>query len=221
MSSPLVSPTPGPGPQRSRAGRLPAALRAGAVERARLTVVPRTRRRASKVPFVALVSLVMLGGVVGLLLFNTSMQQASFAATALQDQAQRLAQREESLRAELDELRSPQRVAEQARDLGMVVPTAPAFLDLRTGEVIGGAPARPEDHLRIEPAAPPKPAVLSPAPVVVEVEPPQEAPVEDRSGPARRDAASPARPGERSRAEDRGRGRQDERTTRPTRTTRR
>ena len=44
-----------------------------AVERARLTVVPRRATRAPKVPFVALVSLLLVGGVVGLLLFNTSM----------------------------------------------------------------------------------------------------------------------------------------------------
>ncbi|MGH3307948.1 MAG: hypothetical protein ACRDOX_09690, partial [Nocardioides sp.] len=58
-----------------------------AVERARLTVVPRRRTRAARMPFVMLVSLVLLGGVIGLLLFNTSMQQASFAATALEEQA--------------------------------------------------------------------------------------------------------------------------------------
>jgi hypothetical protein len=39
------------------------------------------------VPFVTLVVLVLLGGVIGLLMFNTSMQQASFAATALEQQA--------------------------------------------------------------------------------------------------------------------------------------
>ena len=47
-----------------------------AVERARLTVVPRVRRsRSPRVPFVTLVSLLLLGGVVGLLMFNTTMQQ--------------------------------------------------------------------------------------------------------------------------------------------------
>ncbi|HEY1175080.1 MAG TPA: hypothetical protein VGF17_02905, partial [Phytomonospora sp.] len=55
-----------------------------AVERARLTVVPRRRVRAPRMPFVALVSMVLLGGVVGLLLLNTSMQQAAFASTSLQ-----------------------------------------------------------------------------------------------------------------------------------------
>ena len=58
-----------------------------AIARARLTVVPRTRTKTARVPFVVLVSMLLLGGVVGLLLFNTSMQQASFAATALDAQA--------------------------------------------------------------------------------------------------------------------------------------
>ena len=51
---------------------------------------PRRRVRAARVPFVTLVSLLLLGGVVGLLLFNTSMQQASFAATSLEGQASTL-----------------------------------------------------------------------------------------------------------------------------------
>ena len=51
-----------------------------AVTRARLTVVPRRRTQAPRIPFVTLVTVVLVGGVVGLLLFNTSMQQASFAA---------------------------------------------------------------------------------------------------------------------------------------------
>ena len=45
------------------------------------------RTQRARVPFVALVSLVLLGGVIGLLLFNTSMQQAAFATTALEQQA--------------------------------------------------------------------------------------------------------------------------------------
>ena len=77
-----------------------------AVERARLRVVPRTRVRAPRVPFVMLVSLVLLGGVIGLLLFNTSMQQASFRATAMEAQAQRLHALERDAFAQLrDELK--------------------------------------------------------------------------------------------------------------------
>ena len=159
MSSPVLQP-------RTRVSR----LAQEAVDKARLTVVPRMRTRAPRVPFVTLVSLVLVGGIVGLLLFNTSMQQASFAASSLQAEADTLAAREQTLRMELDELRNPQRVAQEAQAMGMVIPTAPVFLDLRTGETSGvRTPTTPENAIQLLPPAPPKPAVLAPPPTVVEV----------------------------------------------------
>jgi hypothetical protein len=71
-------------------------LAEAAVERARLTVVPRRTQKAPRVPFVSLVSLLLVTGVVGLLLFNTSMQQSSFVATSMEEQATVLAAKEES-----------------------------------------------------------------------------------------------------------------------------
>ena len=152
MSSPAVQ-------FRSRMPRIAEA----AVERARLSVVPRRRVRAARMPFVALVTLVLLGGVVGLLLFNTSMQQAAFAETALRDQASTLQARQLTLQMELDGLRAPQHVADQARRMGMVLPHNPLFLDLRTGKV-EGTPfvSTPADGQPIWPAPPAKPAILTP-----------------------------------------------------------
>ena len=159
----MSSPAPQP---RTRVTR----LAQDAVDRARLSVVPRVRTDAPRVPFVTLVSLVLLGGIVGLLLFNTSMQQASFAASSLESQADTLAAREQTLRMELDELRDPQRVATQAQQMGMVIPAAPVFLDLRTGRTLGvRTPATRENAIRLLPPAPPMPAVLAPTPTVVEV----------------------------------------------------
>ncbi|MDN4163189.1 hypothetical protein [Nocardioides abyssi] len=156
---------------RSRVPRLAGA----AVERARLTVVPARRVRAARVPFVTLVTVVLLGGVVGLLLFNTQMQQASFAATALEKQADALAAREQTLTMEIERLRDPQTIAKRATRLGMVVPAAPAFLDLDTGRIEGDpTPAGPEGRLPISPGQPALPAVLDPAPNVVTVEAPPE-----------------------------------------------
>jgi cell division protein FtsB len=139
-----------------------------AVERARLTVVPRRRGRAPRVPFVALVSLLLVGGVVGLLLFNTSMQQRSFTATALEQQAQILAAQEQSLEMELETLRDPQRVALEARSIGMVPPANPAFIRLSDGRVLGTPTAAvPEDGIRISPLPTRKPKNLRPDAVVV------------------------------------------------------
>lgn len=141
-------------------------LAEAAVERARLTVVPRRRTRAPKVPFVTLVSLLLLAGVVGLLLFNTSMQQASFTTTALEEQATNLAAREQALENELDVLRDPQRLAEVAqKKFNMVPAAAPVFLHLGTGktEGEGGAPGAPLD---LAPDRPQRPGVLDPAPII-------------------------------------------------------
>ena len=142
-----------------------------AVERARLTVVPRRRTRAARMPFVALVSMVLLSGVVGLLLFNTSMQQASFAATALEGQANTLAARQQTLQMDLDRLRNPQRIAKAALGLGMVQAGNPAFLELGTGKVKGVPSVGGAMPLRINPLPPKKPANLNPPTHVVTVTP--------------------------------------------------
>jgi len=156
-----------PAPQfRSRMPRLAEA----AVERVRLTVVPRTRTRTTRVPFVTLVTLVLLGGVVGLLLFNTSMQQASFATTALEQQATTLSAREQTLRMELDTLRDPQRVALRAQRMGMVPTTSPAFLDLGNDRILGSpVPASADDAIRVRPYPAVKPPALDPPTHVVVV----------------------------------------------------
>lgn len=169
-----------PAPQvRSRLPRFAEA----AVERVRLTVVPPRRSRAPRVPFIVLVSAVLLTGVIGLLLFNTSMQQASFAATALEEQASNLSAREQTLQMELERLRDPQRVAEAARRQGLVLAQAPAFLHLDTGTITGHeAPATAEGDITIAPPPPVRPAELDPAPVTVRV--PQQ---RDRDRPVDRD----------------------------------
>jgi hypothetical protein len=152
---------------RSRMPRIAEAAR----ERARLTVVPRRPTRASRMPFVALVSMVLLGGVVGLLLFNTSMQQASFAATALEGKAATLAAHQQALQMDLDRLRNPQRIATRARQLGMVQAGSPAFLELGSGSIVGeAAPGDGSVPFRIDPLPPRKPALLDPAPHVVTVQ---------------------------------------------------
>ncbi len=157
------------GRSRSASGHF-SGLAGAALEKARLTVVPRARTRTSPLPFVTLVSFLLLAGVIGLLMFNTSMQQAAFTATTMEQQAATLDAREQTLRMELDVLRDPQRVALKAQRMGMVIPATPAFLRLADGKVLGTpTPATREDALRLLPRAPKKPAVLDPAPNIVTV----------------------------------------------------
>ncbi|GAA4366501.1 hypothetical protein [Nocardioides caricicola] len=166
-----------------------------AFERARLTVVPRRRTRAARMPFVALVSMVLVGGVVGLLLFNTSMQQASFAATALEGQSTTLAARQQMLEMELDRLRDPQRIAGAAQRLGMVQACAPAFIKLGSGEVVGEPCPAVASPFPIWPAEPKLPPELNPAPNVVEVTADPVVTRDDSADTAAGDAANGARDG--------------------------
>ena len=149
---------------RSRVPRIAEA----AVERARLSVVPRMApRRAGRVPFVALVSVLLVAGIAGLLWLNTSMQQVSFTATALEDKAQALQAERQGLEMEVEALRDPQRVAAAAKHMGMVPPASPAFIRLGDGKVLGDpAPASVDDSIRINPLPTRRPKNLSPTPVI-------------------------------------------------------
>jgi hypothetical protein len=142
------------------------------IARARLSVVPRRRVRAARMPFVTLVSLVLLGGVVGLLCFNTQMQQASFAATSLETQADNLSAREQTLHADLQSLRDPQELARRAQAAGMVVAQTSCTVRLAAGTTDGGCTAATgEGTPPLQPRPPKKPKVLDPDPVVVTVAP--------------------------------------------------
>lgn len=166
--------------------RLPR-LAENAVERARLTLVPRQVQRAPRVPFLALVAAVLLTGVVGLLVFNTHMQQTSFQATALEARATTLHAQEQALRMELDTLRDPQRVAQRARALGMVPMVNPAFLQVSDGTVLGDAvPAAATDAQRLTPLPTRRPdELMPPAPTVT-----RDDLVGDPGAPSRSAAAS-------------------------------
>jgi hypothetical protein len=148
-----------------------------AVERARLTVVPPRRSlgrtQAARTPFAVLVLMMLAAGVVGLLMFNTHMQQASFAATRLQDRVNVLSAQEQALDMELDRLRDPQHLAVAAKGLGMVAPSQPAFIDLATGAVLGNpTPATPDEAVRINSLPTVKPATIRPQRVIVRLEQP-------------------------------------------------
>lgn len=152
-----------------------------AVERARLSLVPVRRTRPPRAPFAVLVFAILGAGVVGLLMFNTHMQQASFYATRLQQQANDLTARQQALDMDLEQLRAPQRLAEAAKGLGMVAPGVPAFVRLSDGTVVGTpTPASPEDAVRIDSLPPGLPPELQRKPIIVRVPAPDPA----ATGPA-------------------------------------
>jgi cell division protein FtsB len=155
----------------------------GAIEKARLTLVPARRVQAPRAPFAVLVFAILGMGVVGLLMFNTHMQQASFYATKLQAQADDLTARQQKLDMELADLRDPQRLATAAKDLGMVAPGVPLFVDLANGKVDGTPTvATPQDAVAINPPPASLPEPLKPTPLVITIKPPANSQV--RNGPA-------------------------------------
>jgi hypothetical protein len=168
MSTPRLNTSP---LARSRVPRLdPAAVRS------RLALVPPRVGQARRTPFVVLICALLVAGVVGLLMFNTQMQQTSFAATALQHRATDLRAQQQDLAMQLQRLRDPQELAQRARNLGMVVPADPAFVRLSDGRVLGTPTVTtPEDGMRVRAFAADKPAELAPKARVVRVPAPQSA----------------------------------------------
>ena len=110
---------------------------AGTPPRPRLTVVPKMSARAPRVPFVALVVLVLTAGLVGLLVLNTSLQQGAYRVTDLRQTSADLSLRRQNLELQVSALESPHRISRQALRLGMVANENPAFLSLSTGRVVG------------------------------------------------------------------------------------
>ncbi len=173
-----------------------------AVERARLTVVPPRRAigrtQAARTPFAVLVIAMLVAGVVGLLMFNTNMQQASFKATDLQERVNVLTAKKQALDMELDALRDPQRLAVAAKDLGMVPPSQPAFIELATGRVLGNpTPANVGDAVRINSLPAPKPVSLKQKIRVVKV---QASTVRGSEADTRGSSTAPTRESDRKKA---------------------
>jgi cell division protein FtsB len=102
-----------------------------ATARAGLRAVPTAAVRPRRAPFVVLVLLLLGVGLVGLLVLNTSLQQASFELTDLERETTVLRDRQTALAEEAARLAAPGSLADRARSLGMVPNESPVFLDVR------------------------------------------------------------------------------------------
>ena len=153
--------------------RLRAARSAEHSLRERLALVPPRAVQSARVPFVALIAVILAGGVAGLLLFNTQMQQGAFQIEHLQAEAAALSAVQQDESMQMLRMSDPQRLAASARRLGMVAPPNPAFLDLGTGRVLGvPVAATALNAMNIGGGAvAPTPKALRPAPHIVVVQP--------------------------------------------------
>lgn len=80
------------------------------------------------------------------LVVNIVLSNRQYDMVELNGQVTSITQTNEALAQELSQKSAPQSVAQQAADLGMVLPGAPASIDLASGEVTGTATAAEADN---------------------------------------------------------------------------
>lgn len=103
----------------------------------RLRVAPPLPVATPRAPFVALVLALVVGGVLGILMVNTKINENAFRLSTLKEQQARLDIREQQLKNEIAQHEAPGNLAAQARKLGLVESGPPAFIRLPDGRVIG------------------------------------------------------------------------------------
>jgi hypothetical protein len=99
----------------------------------RLRVAPPAPVSAPRAPFVALVLVLVLLGVIGILVLNTRIAENAFKLDALKTKQAGLDRDEERLRSDLANKESPVTLASRAKQLGLVPSRTPAFLVLPDG----------------------------------------------------------------------------------------
>jgi cell division protein FtsB len=90
-----------------------------------------------------MVVLLLSGGLIGLLMLNTALNQGSFQLAQLQQQTTTLTDEQQGLQQQIASWSAPDSLAARARGLGMVPGGTPAFLE-DNGTVLGSpAPLPP------------------------------------------------------------------------------
>ncbi|KIR60867.1 MULTISPECIES: hypothetical protein [Micromonospora] len=125
--------------------RVSPAERTGTTERARAAATPSPRLRVAppppvsvpRAPFVALILVLVVGGVLGILLVNTKINENSFRLERLQQQQAKLDVDQQQLDKEIADAKAPGNLTATARRLGMVEAEEPAYIRLPDGRVIG------------------------------------------------------------------------------------
>jgi hypothetical protein len=130
---------PEPVPTKPARRAQPAARTAPAATpaRERLKVAPPVPVSTPRAPFVALVLVVVVTGVLGILVRNTKITENAFQLAHMQRQQDGLNEQEQQLDQKLADDRSPTNVAAKGRALGLVGVGQPAFMTLPNGAVIG------------------------------------------------------------------------------------
>ena len=92
---------------------------------------------SSRAPFLVLVLVLAIGGLVGLVLLNTAVNENAFRLHDLDTNQESLDKQEQQLEQALDDRSSPAKLAAQAKKMGLVPAGDPAFVVLSDGKVVG------------------------------------------------------------------------------------
>jgi hypothetical protein len=114
-----------------------AAGRADQDSRRRLRVAPPMPVTVARAPFVAMLCVVVVAGVIGILVLTAKINANQFRLNNLQSQQAGLNQQEQSLKETLAEQQSPGNLIGAAKKLGLVPAGTLAYITLPNGKVYG------------------------------------------------------------------------------------
>jgi hypothetical protein len=103
----------------------------------RLRVAPPPPVSVPRAPFVGMVLVLVVGGVLGILLVNTKINENAFKLEKLQQQQAKLDVDQQQLEKRIAESEAPGNLTANARKLGLVESDEPAFIQLPDGRMIG------------------------------------------------------------------------------------
>ncbi|GAA3389939.1 septum formation initiator [Cryptosporangium minutisporangium] len=108
------------------------------------SVPSRTVTASSRAPFVVLVLALAIGGLIGLVLLNTAVNENAFRLHDLETRQEKLDEEEQRLQQALENQESPEKLAKRAQELDLVPAGDPGFVVLPEGKVVGTpVPATP------------------------------------------------------------------------------
>jgi len=103
----------------------------------RLKVAPPPPVTGPRVPFVALILVLVVGGVLGILVVNTKIAENAFRIERLQQTGAALDIQEQELQREIADAEAPGNLTAEARKLGLIGGGTPAYIRLQDGKIIG------------------------------------------------------------------------------------
>ncbi|MEO3978874.1 septum formation initiator family protein [Streptomyces sp. CAU 1734] len=108
-------------------------------------MMPAGPSSAARTPFVLLIVVLLSGGLITLLLLNSSLNEGSFELSELKRKTTELTDEQQALQRDVDSRSAPDALERRARELGMVPGGNPVFIepDGKVRGVPGEATAEP------------------------------------------------------------------------------